>query len=109
VIQLTPQAAYELVARGELHVIDVREPHEWLGGHLPASRLVPLGQFRANPKSALPGDGILFVCAAGIRSQTACGVAEAHGLTRVFNLSGGTRAWVKAGLPLVHDELSAVS
>jgi rhodanese-related sulfurtransferase len=30
-------------------------------------------------------------------------LAVEHGLTHVYNLSGGTRSWVKAGLPLVQD------
>jgi rhodanese-related sulfurtransferase len=84
-------------------VVDVREVTEWSTGHLPGSRLVPLNNLRANPKTALPRDGIIFVCAAGIRSQTAAKVAEANGLIKVYNLSGGTRGWVNAGLPLVRD------
>ncbi len=105
--QLSPQQAQELIGRGEVDVVDVREPGEWSAGHLPAGRLVPLGQLRANPKAALPRDGVLFVCAAGIRSQTAARLAEANGLVRVFNLNGGTNAWKNAGLTLVRDELSA--
>ena len=67
---------------------------------LASSRSVEL---RASPKDTLPRDGILFVCAAGIRSQTAAKVAEAEGRTNLYNLSGGTRGWANAGLPLVRD------
>jgi rhodanese-related sulfurtransferase len=100
---LTPQQAKDLISSGDLDVVDVREPPEWSTGHLPGSRLVPLANLRANPKSALPRDGIIFVCAAGIRSQTAAKVAEANGLTKVYNLAGGTRGWLNAGLQLVRD------
>jgi rhodanese-related sulfurtransferase len=100
---LTPHQAKELISQGELDVVDVREVTEWSTGHLPGSRLVPLNNLRANPKTALPRDGIIFVCAAGVRSQTAAKVAEANGLTKLYNLSGGTRGWVNAGLPLVRD------
>jgi rhodanese-related sulfurtransferase len=106
-LQVSPQQAQDLILRGDVEVVDVREPAEWLSGHLPVGRLVPLGQFRSNPRAALPRDGVLFVCAAGIRSQTAARIAEAQGLTRVYNLNGGTRAWTSAGLPLVCDALSA--
>ena len=98
---LTPQQASELMAQGDVDVVDVREPGEWSGGHLPGSRLVPLGRLRASPKASLPRDGILFVCAAGMRSEAAARLAEASGLARVYNLLGGTRSWVSAGLPLV--------
>ena len=100
---VTPQQAAELISRGNLDLIDVREPQEWSNGHLAGSRLIPLGRLRANPRELLPRDGIIFVCAAGVRSQTAAQVAEAHGLSNLYNLTGGTRGWVQAGLPLVRD------
>ena len=37
----------------------------------PGARLVPLQRLRANPKDELPRDGIIFVCAAGVRSEAA--------------------------------------
>ena len=100
---ITPQEARDLIDRQEVEVVDVREPNEWSGGHLPTSRLVPLGKLRESPKQALPRDGIIFVCAAGVRSETAARLAVQTGLTHVYNLRGGTRNWVKAGLPLVQD------
>ena len=98
-----PEQARELIAQGEFDVVDVREPREWSNGHLPGSRHVPLGTLRASPRDSLPRDGILFVCAAGVRSQTAARVAEAEGRTNLYNLSGGTQGWANAGLPLVRD------
>jgi rhodanese-related sulfurtransferase len=100
---ITPQEARELINRNQVEVVDVREPNEWSGGHLAGSRLVPLGQLRQNPKEALPRDSIIFVCAAGVRSESAARLALQNGLTHVYNLRGGTRNWVKAGLPLVQD------
>ncbi len=105
---LSPQQAHELMSRGEVDVIDVRDSGEWADGHMPGARLVPLEQFRAAPKAALPRDGVLFVCAAGMRSQTAARIAAQLGLTKVYSLNGGTRGWVKAGLPLVQDLSVAV-
>lgn len=98
---ITPQQAQELIQRNEVDVVDVREPNEWSGGHLPGARLVPLGQLRQSPKQSLPRDGVIFVCAAGVRSETAARLAAQNGLTNVYNLRGGTRNWAKAGLPLV--------
>lgn len=105
---LTPQQASNLVSSGDVEVIDVRDPGEWSSGHLAGARLVPLEQLRASPRSVLGRDGVLFVCAAGVRSQTAARIAAAHGLTRIYNLSSGTRGWVKAGYPLVNDLSVAV-
>ncbi len=104
--QLTPQAARELIARGEVDVVDVREAREWSAGHIGGARHVPLDNLRGNPRAALPRDGVLFVCAAGVRSEAAARMAIANGLTRVYNLRTGTRGWVNAWLPLVLPELS---
>ncbi len=100
---VTPQQAQELISRGGLDIVDVREPNEWSRGHLAGARLVPLQRLKANPKGELPRDGIIFVCAAGVRSEAAARVAAGLGLRTLYNLSGGTRSWVNAGLPLVQD------
>ena len=105
---MTAKEAHELLTRGDVDVVDVREPSEWSGGHIEGSRLVPLERLRADPKGSLPRDGVLFVCAAGVRSQTAARIAQASGLSQVYNLVGGTRAWVNAGFLLVRELAAAV-
>ena len=106
---ITAKQAATLIAAGGLDIVDVREPSEWSHGHLPGARLVPLDELRADTKALLPHDGIIFVCAAGIRSQTAAKLAAATGLQTLYNLSGGTRGWSSAGLPLVRDEEPALA
>jgi rhodanese-related sulfurtransferase len=103
VTSLSPQQAQTLIASTEIDIVDVREPGEWSAGHLPGARLVPLGELRSNPEGALLHDGVIFVCAAGVRSQTAARFAEQLGFNVLYNLSGGTRSWANAGLPLVQD------
>jgi rhodanese-related sulfurtransferase len=105
---LTAQQASEMISRGEVEIVDVRDPGEWSGGHLPNARLVPLEQLSANPKKSLPKDNVLFVCAAGVRSQTAARIAAGLGLKNVYSLNGGTRGWVKNGFQLVNDISVAV-
>jgi rhodanese-related sulfurtransferase len=105
-LNVTPREAHALILQGDVEVVDVREPSEWATGHIDGSRLVPLATLRANAKAALPRDGFVLVCAAGIRSQTAARIAESIGHVRVYNLVGGTRAWKNAGLPLVRPDLS---
>jgi rhodanese-related sulfurtransferase len=100
---LSPKQASERIAQGNVEVIDVRDPHEWIDGHVPTARLVPLGQLRQDPKAAHLHDGLIFVCAAGVRSETAARLAAQLGFKDVYNLTGGTRAWIKAGLALDHE------
>jgi rhodanese-related sulfurtransferase len=103
VYRLSPQEARDLIANAEIDVVDVRDPGEWSTGHLPGARHVPLAELRSNPQQALQRDGVMFVCAAGVRSQTAARLAEQLGYNTLYSLNGGTRSWVGAGLPLVQD------
>jgi rhodanese-related sulfurtransferase len=89
----------ELIAAGA-DLIDVREPSEYAEVRIPGARLVPLATFLARPRDFVRRDGVVFVCAAGIRSALACEMAAAIGLTRVYNLEGGTEAWAAKGLPV---------
>jgi rhodanese-related sulfurtransferase len=101
--RLTPHEAVALIEAGGLDVVDVRGPSEWSSGHIPHARSVPLAEFTPDPRAKLTHDGVIFVCAKGIRSLTAARAAEALGFERLFNLEGGTLAWAGAGLPIVHD------
>lgn len=100
---LSPKQASERIAQGGVEVIDVREPHEWIDGHIPTARLIPLAQFRQNPKAAVSQAALIFVCAAGMRSETAARLAVQSGFKEVYNLTGGTRGWTRAGLALEHE------
>jgi rhodanese-related sulfurtransferase len=91
--------AKEMVANGAA-VVDVREPHEYNAGHVPDAALIPVATVFAR-REELPRDkDLIFVCAVGQRSALACEMAAAAGLTRLYNLEGGTDAWVKAGQPV---------
>ncbi len=100
--------AHDLTLGGAVDIVDVRDPSEWSSGHIPGARLVPLEQLRANPRATLTRDNVLFVCAAGMRSQTAARIAASLGLKSIYNLSSGTRGWAKAGFALTQELSVAV-
>ncbi len=79
VIRVNPEQARKLIEAGSVEVIDVREPGEWARGHIPDARLLELAALRADPRVSLPRDGVLFVCAGGVRSQTAARIAIERG------------------------------
>lgn len=99
-LRVDVQQAREMLATGEVDLVDVREPDEWARGHLPGARHVPLNELIRNPRKYLQRDNVLFVCAVGQRSAVACEVAASIGLQRIYNLEGGTVAWARSGLPL---------
>jgi rhodanese-related sulfurtransferase len=81
-------------------VVDVREPDEYEGGHVPGATLIPLGEV-ADRADEVPSDGTVYlICARGGRSMKAA--EHLAGLGRdVVNVGGGTMAWVDAGHPTV--------
>ena len=89
--------AIDLIARGLVTVIDVRTAAEWNGGHIPVARHVPLDSILARPREVIPGNSILFVCQVGQRSAIAAEMAAAVGFSDLYNLEGGTDAWIKNG------------
>jgi rhodanese-related sulfurtransferase len=98
--RITVDEGNEMMASDNVAVIDVREPHEYNAGHVPDAKLIPVATVFAR-KEELPRDkDIVFVCGVGQRSALACEMAAAAGLTRLFNLEGGTEAWIKAGNPV---------
>jgi rhodanese-related sulfurtransferase len=99
--RITPEQAQQLISHGDVDVVDVRDVPEWFSGHIPAARHVSLTRLRTGARALLPRDNVIFVCAAGQRSHMAAQLAIAAGLTKVYNLEGGTRAWAKSGYELV--------
>lgn len=81
----------------EVVVVDVREPFEWLEGHIPGAVHVPM--FEAVRRAAeLPaGTPKAVVCAGGLRSSTTISALKRHVAGPWFNVTGGMGAWLKAG------------
>jgi rhodanese-related sulfurtransferase len=97
--RIGPEQAKDLIESGA-DLIDVREPNEYAQGHIPGARLVPLNTFLTQPRDHAKRDNVVFVCAVGVRSALACEMAAAIGLTKVYNLEGGTQGWASQGLPI---------
>ena len=99
---LTPTQATLLINREDAQIIDVREPDEYVAGHLPESRNIPLGRLeeRAGELDKFKDAPLILVCKTGARTVGACKQLEKLGFTRAHALEGGIEAWRTAGLPL---------
>ena len=100
-LETVPQtSAAELaarLARGEVHVVDVRARSEWEKGHLPDVVNVPLGELPRR-LAELPTDKPLVLhCQGGTRSAIGASVLQAAGVTQVVNLAGGFEGWRNGG------------
>ena len=91
---------HELAVLGDdIHLIDVREPEEWVEGHVPHARLIPLGDLGGRVDE-VPSQGTVYlICRSGARSAHAAGALRERGVDAV-NVAGGTDAWRAAGRPI---------
>jgi len=91
----------ELVAlqrKEQCHIVDVREAHEFAGGHIPGAINLPLSRFDPNQLPA--GKRVVLVCQAGGRSATALRRALKAGVADIAHYAPGTGGWRARGGPL---------
>ncbi len=84
---------------GSVTVVDVREPHEFAGGHIPGAINLPLSRFRLEllPEGKRP----VLICLSGSRSGSAVRFAHGAGRTEVRHYPRGMLDWRARGGPVV--------
>jgi rhodanese-related sulfurtransferase len=99
------QSTFVTAHRDGAFVIDVREVFEYVAGHVPGARLLPMGQL-GSQAAELPRDRPVYViCATGNRSLTAAANLARAGVD-AWSVAGGTAAWQRAGRPIVAGALA---
>ena len=81
-------------------VIDVREPYEYVSGHVPGARLMPLATVPQRGRDLPAGQPVYVICASGNRSLTAAAWLAQFGYD-ARSVAGGTGAWMTSGYPVV--------
>jgi len=97
---LSTAEAKHMMENGDAQVVDVRENWEYENGHIPGAEHIPVNSVFARRNELSRDRDIIFVCSVGQRSALACEMAAAAGLTRLYNVEGGTEAWINAGYPV---------
>ena len=70
-------------------ILDVRNLGEYARGHVPGARNIPVDELRRRLVE-LPRDKDIYVhCAVGFRGHLAVRILKEHGLTTVWNITGG--------------------
>jgi rhodanese-related sulfurtransferase len=85
----------------DLQIVDVRRSGEYESGHVPPARLAPLAELHSNALDWLdPQRPVAVICAGGYRSSAAASLLESRGFRQLYNVTGGTSAYVEAGYPV---------
>jgi rhodanese-related sulfurtransferase len=102
-------AANELInanaANSRFHIIDVRTPGEFNGGHIAGAQNVNVSSSTFSQDiGAFARDGIYLVyCASGNRSAGAITAMKNLDFLTLYELSGGIGSWKNAGYPTTKD------
>ena len=80
-----------------LAILDVRRPGEYTGGHVPGALSTPLDRLAP---ALDPSRRVAVLCQSGYRSSAACSLLAARGFVALYNVTGGTAAWIAAGYPV---------
>ncbi|MGQ4646340.1 rhodanese-like domain-containing protein [Lyngbya aestuarii] len=99
----------QLLEQQDVTLIDVREPSEYAGEHIPEATLVPLSSF--DPKK-IPNDSnkqLVLYCQTSNRSRQAAQQLLAADLAEVSHLQGGLNAWKQLGYTTIINKNAPIS
>jgi hydroxyacylglutathione hydrolase len=96
--QLTVQEVSDLTKAARVQFVDVRGPAEHAGAHAPGTVNITLNKIADDLDKLDPAVPTYVICQGGYRSSIATGILENAGFKTIFNVTGGTAAWIAAGL-----------
>jgi rhodanese-related sulfurtransferase len=80
-------------------VVDVRLPSEWMALRIGNVLNIPINKMFTDSKRLSKDMPVLTVCNSAYRSSMGASVLLKQGFKEVFNMEGGSEAWIAAGLP----------
>ena len=100
ITEVTVTTAKQLLAEGNIVVVDTREESEYAAGHIVNALLLPRGvlEFKIgnSPELADKSKAVLIYCRTGGRSALAAQTLQQLGYNNVLSMAGGFDAWQKA-------------
>jgi adenylyltransferase/sulfurtransferase len=91
--EIGPRELAAALERGEVTLIDVREPHEYEITHIEGARLIPLGRLPERLGELDSSEEIVLHCHYGERSMRALEFLRQSGFRKLKSLRGGIDAW----------------
>lgn len=90
---ISANEVFSRIQNGEpVFIIDVREPAEWMMGHVPGAKHMPLSRLADLQQELTREQETIVMCQSGARSALACEMLAERGYD-VVNMTGGLNAW----------------
>lgn len=96
------QTLKRLESGAPVHLVDIREDHEWAKGRAKGAKHIGKGIIERDIESQIPNpeSEIILYCGGGYRSALAADSLHRMGYSNVWSMSGGYKEWVNCGLPV---------
>lgn len=91
------EQAKEATAKDGVQFIDVRRPQEHANGHAVNAINLPLDILSREIDKVDPDKPTYVICQSGYRSSIGTSILENAGFKEIYNVTGGTKAWMDAG------------
>ncbi len=96
--QISVEKVNELLQENEIQFVDVRRVPEFNAGHAPKTINIPLDKLSIELEKIDPAKPTYLICQSGFRSSIGTSILENAGFETIYNVTGGTKAWIEAGL-----------
>lgn len=97
-LETTPQiTVHDLRERfDEFHVLDVRQPNEWVAGHIRDAQFITGAELPDRVEEVPRDQTVAVVCGSGYRSSASGSLLKHKGYDNIVNVIGGMGAWNSA-------------
>ena len=97
---IEPAEAHDLMQKGPITIVDIRDPASFEMGHLENAQQVTGDNVEEFIGSSDFNQPLLVYCYHGISSQSAADYFGEQGFQDVYHLAGGFEAWRSGSLPI---------
>ena len=92
--------------RGDIALIDVRTPQEYMFEHIEGALLLPMSFVDTDKLPSQEGKRLVIYCGSGVRSGKVARACIAAGVAPLAHMEGGFGAWKKAAKPYIGTDMS---
>ncbi|MBX3293540.1 MAG: MBL fold metallo-hydrolase [Acidobacteria bacterium] len=104
--QVSVDDAKNATSNDGVQFVDVRRSQEHANGHAAGTVNIPLDRLAKDFDKLNPELPTYVICQGGYRSSIGTSILENAGFKEIYNVTGGTKAWIDAGL---ETEVSATA